>query len=459
MTDDDVLALDATSQADLVRSGAISARSLVEATLLRIEQVEPNVKAFRSVRADDALAAADEIDRRRAPLDDGRPLLGVPVAIKDDTDVADELTAWGSAAITRPAAEDAVVVARLRAAGAIVVGKTNVPELTLWPWTASRRWDTTHNPWNTVVTPGGSSGGSAAAVCSGMSALALGSDGGGSVRYPAGLTGLIGLKPQRGRIPIGPEHGSAWHGLLALGPLTRSVRDAALFLDVVGNDLPPGGYRAVLDERPEPLRIAVSTAPPPGSQADLSSDGRAAVEAIGELLTRLGHAVRHIEIDYGLASLWNGTVRLLKGVQADVAGVPNRRELERRTRRVAALGRLLPPGAALRAERRATAVAASINTVFDDADVVLTPLCGSAAPRIADCPASGALRSLHAANTSAWLVPWNVIGQPAIAVPAGLDPDGMPLAVQLAGRPSDEATLLRLAAQIEVHRPFPQWRA
>jgi amidase len=123
--------------------------------------------------------------------------------------------------------------------GAIIIGKTNVRELTLWPWTESTTWGTTRNPWNRNRTPGGSSGGSAAAVCTGMAAMALGSDGGGSIRYPAGLTGLVGLKPQRDRIPVGDEHGSGWHGLITLGPLTRSARDAALFLDVASNSPSP----------------------------------------------------------------------------------------------------------------------------------------------------------------------------------------------------------------------------
>lgn len=195
MTDLDLIANDATAQAELVRTGAVSARVLVEATLHQIKQVDPTVNAFRVVLADQALADADRIDARSRPGADERPLIGVPVAVKDDTDVAGQITAWGSASHGGPAVDDAEVVSRLRAAGAIIVGKTNVPELTLWPWTASERWETTRNPWNPDRTPGGSSGGSAAAVCAGMSAIAIGSDGGGSIRYPAGLTGLVGLKP------------------------------------------------------------------------------------------------------------------------------------------------------------------------------------------------------------------------------------------------------------------------
>lgn len=459
MTALDLVATDATEQAEMVRSGRVSARSIIEATLRRIERLDGSINAYRVVLAESAMAAADRIDA----LSDGDraslPLAGVPVAIKDDTDVEGQVTAWGSKAHRGVCERDSEVVARLRGAGAVIIGKTNVPELTLWPWTASTRWGVTRNPWALERTPGGSSGGSAAAVCTGMAAIALGSDGGGSVRYPAGLTGLVGVKPQRGRVPVGPEHNSGWHGLLVLGPIARSVRDAALFLDVVTQDRGSSTVRDAVIARPERLRIAVSTNPPPGTQVSLTAAGCEAVEIASKLLIGLGHEVFEVDIDYGLASLWNSTVRLLTGVRDDAASWPDRSDLERRTRAVARLGALLPPRSLPRALRREPEVAASINAVFDRADVVLTPLCASPAPLVDDCPNTGALRSLRKANTSAWLVPWNVIGQPAIAVPVGTDQHGLPTAVQLAGRAGDEATLLTLASEIEATLPFPKWAA
>jgi amidase len=221
MTDVELVALDATSLAEMVRSRSTSSRAVVEATLRRIDELEPAINAFRVVNGEAALVEADRIDAMAGDDLARLPLAGVPIAIKDDTDVVGESTAWGSSLDRGRTAHDAEVVARLRTAGAVIIGKTNVPELTLWPWTASERWGITRNPWDVERTPGGSSGGSAAAVCAGMAALALGSDGGGSIRYPAGLTGLVGLKPQRDRVPVGAEHASAWYGLLALGPLTR----------------------------------------------------------------------------------------------------------------------------------------------------------------------------------------------------------------------------------------------
>jgi len=290
-----------------------------------------------------------------------------------------------------------------------------------------------------------------------MAAMALGSDGGGSIRYPAGLTGLVGLKPQRHRIPVGPEHGSAWHGMLVLGPLARSVRDTALFLDVVTTSGRCKTFRGAVDTPPPALRIAVSTNPPPGTGVTLSAARRKTIDDAAELLSAVGHQIVHVDIDYGFASLWNSTVRLLKGVQDDVDSLPDRDALERRTRAVARLGRLIPARSLARVLEREQRVASSINRVFEVADVVMTPLCATAAPRITECPNRGALRSLRAASTSAWLVPWNVTGQPALTLPMGVDAQGLPTSIQLAGRTGDEATLLAVAAQIEATRPFHRW--
>ena len=290
-----------------------------------------------------------------------------------------------------------------------------------------------------------------------MCALALGSDGGGSIRYPAGLTGLVGVKPQRDRIPVGAEHGTAWNGLLRLGPLARSVRDATLFLDVVTTATPTIELRDALRRPPNKLRVAVSIAPPPGTNTNLSAAGRHAVDTAVARLHDLGHRIVDVDLDFGLAALWNSTVRLLKGIHHDVDTRTDRSLLEKRTRRTTRLGRLIPARALANTRRAEAAIAARMNAVFDHVDIVLTPLTATSAPRIEDCPSSGALRSLRAANTSARLVPWNVIGQPAAAIPVGLDDHGMPTAVQLAGRPGDEATILRLAAELEAHQPLPRW--
>ncbi len=226
-------------QAGLVRDGSVSPRELVELSLERIARLDPELNAFRVVLAEQARAEAAAAERDDGVAD--QPLRGVPVAVKDDLDVAGEVTAFGTGAYGPPAREDSEVVRRLRAAGAIVIGKTNVPELTQWPFTESITWGRTRNPWDLERTPGGSSGGSAAAVAAGLVPAALGTDGLGSVRIPAACCGLVGVKPQRGRVSYAPlaEH---WHGLSVIGPLVRRAADAALLLDVMAAERPARGF-------------------------------------------------------------------------------------------------------------------------------------------------------------------------------------------------------------------------
>ncbi|HLM51057.1 MAG TPA: amidase family protein, partial [Solirubrobacteraceae bacterium] len=212
------------AQAQAVRDRAVSPRELVELTLRRIEALDPTLNAFRVVLAEKALAEADQAAARVGAGDD-RPLLGVPVAIKDDTDVAGEVTTMGVDALDPPAPRDAEIVRRLRAAGAIVVGKTNVPQLLAHPFTENPAFGATRNPHDPLRTPGGSSGGSAAAVAAGLVGGAQGSDGAGSIRLPASHCGIFGIKPARGRISLAPL-AEAWHGCSVTGPITRRVRDA-----------------------------------------------------------------------------------------------------------------------------------------------------------------------------------------------------------------------------------------
>src|SRR6202011_478341 len=218
----------ASEQARLLAAGAITAPALLELYLQRIKLLDNKIRAYRVVLEESARVEAAAAQRR---LDSGdrRPLLGVPVAIKDDVDVAGEVTTMGTSAHGPPKDEDAEVVRRLRAAGAVILGKTMVPELCIWPFTESLTFGATRNPWDVDRTPGGSSGGSAAAVAAGLAAVALGSDGGGSIRIPSTWCGLYGIKPQRDRVPLAPHHG-AWNGLSANGPIARTVADAALFL-------------------------------------------------------------------------------------------------------------------------------------------------------------------------------------------------------------------------------------
>src|SRR5436309_4455512 len=283
-------------QAELIAAGEVSSRELVEVYLERIARLDGAFNAFRVVFAERARLEATQADARRG-AGGGRPLLGVPIGVKDDIDVAGELTAWGTNAIDVPAPADAEVVRRLREAGALIIGKTNVPELTQWPFTESATFGATRNPWDLQRAPGGSSGGSAAAVAAGLVGAALGSDGAGSIRIPAAWCGLFGLKPQRGRVSLAPRP-RAWHGLSVNGVLTRSVADTALFLDVASGAIdidedrapPPSvSFSQATATAPGRLRIAYSKRFPPGVLARLHDDARRALEDTVELLGSLGH--------------------------------------------------------------------------------------------------------------------------------------------------------------------------
>ncbi|HEV3230119.1 MAG TPA: amidase [Solirubrobacteraceae bacterium] len=454
-----------TRQAELIAQGEVSPRELVQTYLDRIERLDPQLNAFRVVFAERALAEADQAQGRQRAGGE-RPLLGVPVAIKDDIDVAGEVTAWGGVAHGPPASADAEVVRRLRTAGAIVIGKTNVPELTIWPFTESVRFGVTRNPWNTDRTPGGSSGGSAAAVAAGLVGVALGDDGGGSIRIPAACCGLVGLKPQRGRVSLMPRH-RAWHGLSVNGGLTRSVRDTALLLDVIAgavdgdDDRAPEPERSFTESasaRPGRLRIAVSAKVPPGLIARVAPEVRRSLDETAELLRSLGHDVSREDPDYGLSGL-SFIARYVRGIHDDAEEVAHPERLEPRTRGMARLGRLVSDRALARILRREDDQARRINGIFDRHDVVMTPTFATPPPLVGRWEGRGALWTFNGvASFVPYCAAFNHTGQPALAVPAGFTADGLPLSVQLVGRPNDEGTLLSLAAQLEAERRWADRR-
>jgi amidase len=446
-------------QAELIAAGEVSSRELVELYLGRIERYDPQLNAFRKVFAERALLEAGQADARRGAGGE-RPLLGVPIAIKEDADVAGEETRFGTGAGDRPVPADQEVVRRLREAGAIVIGKTNVPEMTLWPFTETPTFGATRNPWNLQHTPGGSSGGSGAAVSGGLVGGALGSDGLGSIRIPSSFCGLFGIKPQRHRISLAPhtEQLYGWHGLAVYGPIARSVRDAALFLDATAQTGPAQGtFSEAAARTPGRLRIAVSTKPILPQPVDARE--LRAVEQTSELLRSLGHEVVQRDPDY---PPWLGphlVARFLRGAHDAAMDLGNVERMERRTRQIVRMGRLVGESGLARALASEAALVARVGKVFEDHDVLLTPATARPALRIGEYEGRGALWTI---NGGTRLIPflgtWNATGQPAAAVPAGFTEDGLPLSVQLVGRPHDEATLLSLGAQIEAERPWTQDR-
>ncbi len=453
----------AARQAELVRAGEVGSRELTEAYLERIERIDPELNSYRVVMAERALAEAEQADRRRT-AGEQRPLLGVPVAVKDNVDVAGELTTHGTGAFPDRATADAEIVRRLRAAGAVILGKTNLPELAITGSTESMNWGVTRNPWNTDRTCGGSSGGSAAAVAAGLAAAGHATDGGGSIRIPAACCGLFGLKPQRGRVSLMPDP-QHWHGMSVAGAVTRTVLDNALFLDVVSGaaegdaHTPPPPAQPFADYATRPpgtLRIAVSARP--SMPMPVGEAPRAALRETADLLRSLGHSVEDRDPAYGrLGEVF--TPRFLKGIEDDAARVPQPARLSRRTRGFARLGSGIPRPVLAKAMRDEAAHAERVNRLFADHDVLMTPITTRTQVRAAEWEGMGAFRTLIGMlRVYPFTVPWNATGQPAASVPAGFTDDGLPLAVQLVGKPGDEGTLLSLAAQIEAERPWADRR-
>ncbi|GHI03349.1 amidase [Streptomyces cellostaticus] len=425
-----------------VRAKEVTPREVLAEHLARIERLDGRVGAFRTVRAEAALAEADAVGSRAGLAE--LPLAGVPVAVKDNLAVHGESHRNGSAATPdTPAAEDHVTVARLRAAGAVVVGLTNVPELCVFGTTEGVH-GTARNPWDTSRTAGGSSGGSAAAVAAGLVPLALGNDGMGSLRIPAANCGLVTLKPGHGVVPAGIGNGD-WFGMSENGPLATTVEDLRLMLSVLADT----GF-ARREER-TPLRIAAAVRSPLAG-VSVSKPYTTAVREAAGVLTKAGHRVRRAEPPYplslGVTSLQHWTA----GTAVDAQGLDPAR-LARRTRVHASVGRRFVHG--VRTGDRRERLRDRLTPFFTEHDVLLTPALARRSPKAAPWHERGWLRNLLA-NTacSPFTPPWNLTGWPAMSVPFGALPSGAPCAVQLVGRPGTEEDLLALAEELEQLRPW-----
>ena len=430
-----------------MRTGTLTARAATERALARIEQTQPLTNAWQIVRAEKALAEADAVDARadRAQL----PLAGVPIAIKDNIPVAGEPMRDGSeASDPAPRAADHEVVRRLRAAGAVVVGITRVPELCLWGATDSR-FGITRNPWDLERTPGGSSGGSGAAVAAGDVAIAHGNDGLGSIRIPAACCGLVGIKPGLGVIPadIGAD---SWNDTSENGPLATTVADLALAYSVMADD--PASAEVVA---PEKLRIAWSATSPVAGMPPAKEWANAA-QSTADLLRELGHQVANRSPGYPVSLLTTTALRFWTidaAVDADLFVDQSR--LEPRNRRHVKIGRALQGRGLPQAAREHWRTIAE--AFFAETDVLLTPTLAHTPLKAKEWARGGWLPSLLAnVRYAPYAAPWNFVGWPAMSVPAGVDKAGRPLGIQLVGRPGSERLLLGLAGQIEQRRPWPR---
>jgi len=463
--------LDATAQAELVRSGELTAVDLVDAAIARIEQVNPAINAviasfYERAREQAAVAPTDA------------PFAGVPFLLKDivaeyeGTPIA-EGSAFLAGNYISP--QDSELVRRYRQSGLIILGKTNTPEFALLPTTEPVAYGASRNPWNTDLTTGGSSGGSTAAVAAGMVAVAHGNDGGGSIRVPSSCCGLVGLKPTRGRNPMGPHIGDAGNGLLCDHVVTRSVRDSAAILDISSGPAMGDPYWPRTPERPfaeevgrEPkrLRIGLGTAPPNGAAAH--PDCIAAVEATARLCEELGHDIVEAspQIDGSLykafGNVWAGFLCwAIKDWAIRSGREPEEKYFEPATWRTYLHGQRQSSGDYLLAVQTLQQVGRDVAQFYVDYDVWLTPTLAQLPMPLGYFDYTRETRKQHIARLgeyTCFTLIANATGQPGISLPLHWNDQNLPIGIQLLGRYGDEATLIQLAGQLERACPWSHRR-
>ena len=445
----------ALEQASAIRRREVSSTELTQAHLDRIEALNPRLNAFVLLTPEVALEQARTVDA--APSADGdHHLRGVPVSIKDLTSLAGYPMTLGSKVFedtTLPI--DFFPVARLKEEGCPILGKTNLSEFGTRPTTEHGLFGATHNPWNLAHSAGGSSGGAAAAVATGLCAFAHGSDGGGSVRIPSSCCGTVGLKPSRGRISPGPLLGEHWAGLSTDGSIARTVADAAAGLDAMGGHLPGDAYWADIDGRfadharptDRKLRVGFSVA----SGAKVDDDVKACVRAVAKLLDGLGHEVTEEGPD---TEPFRGPFQLI--VVSGIGSLPIADESLLDPFNVQALnfGKRLTAVDYVRAVDAIRMHSRFVVGFWDTHDVLITPTLPRTAPPLNTLGMNLETAGDEYMDFVSFTFPWNCTGQPAISLPLGVDSDGLPIGVQLVGPPRGEAVILGLAAQLEQAMPW-----
>lgn len=456
-----------TELAASVRSGELSSRELVDVSLRRIDAFGPQVNAFVDVDHEGARTAADAIG-----ADDERPFAGVPIAVKANRAVAGLRLTLGSDFMGDfTPAHDHNVVRRLRAAGFVIVGTTCLPEWGISPVTESRRFGATRNPWDLARTPGGSSGGAAAAVAAGLVPIAHGNDGGGSLRIPAACCGLVGLKPQRGRVSHAPEVGEQF--LVQDGVLTRTVRETALLLDVLaGPEIGDASWAPPPDEpfadsaarEPGRLRIGITTAMPL-LEAELHPACERAAHDAAALLRELGHEVEEVTPPWrapGLLQLFAAAFGPAVCAQIAFAALlagrdPTQDDVEPLSWALWERSKGIDSVNAQLAALRLQGLGRQIVSWAEPYDAILTPALAQPPVPIGEldpCGPGPMDTFARGGHFTPYTAISNVTGSPAISLPLYEHEDGLPLAVQLIGRPAQEGALLALAAQVEAAHPW-----
>lgn len=478
MTDrslDDFLSLDATGQAAAIASGGVSRTEAVDAAIARAEAVNPTINAIIHPRYD--RARHDATGRTTGPF------AGVPMVVKDlGCPMAGEPMHLGTrflkeAGFTAP--RDSHLARRFADAGFVVIGRTNTPEFGSTITTEPLSYGPSRNPWNLGHSTGGSSGGSAAAVSAGIVAVGHANDGGGSIRIPASECGLVGLKPSRGRVSVGPDLGESWAGLSIDGTVTRSVRDTAAVLDQIHGYEPGDPYTAPAPSRPyaaevgaDPGRLRIGVLDHPLFDFQLNHpESAASVTETARTLERLGHSVEiawperlgeeaYADIFPAIVAVY--TVADIEFFERVLGRAIDDSELELDNMFLRAMGRTITSSAHVANLSWLHAWSREVVSWWHPAggaagyDVLVTPTLAGPPPRLGELSGEGAYDKLRSilAYTS-W---FNVTGQPAISLPLAMSSDGLPMGVQFVAAPNREDVLIRLASQLEAATPWAQRR-
>lgn len=465
--------LDATAQADLVRKKEVSPLELVETAIAGIERVNPQLNAVIIPLFEKARAQA------KSPALPAGPFRGVPLVLKDLVcATAGDPLHNGMQALkeaSHVAAYDTYLAAKFQAAGFICVGRANTPELGLIPTTEPAAYGPTHNPWHLAHSTGGSSGGSAAAVAAGLVAVGHANDGGGSIRVPASECGLVGLKPSRGRVSLGPTIGEMWQGFAIEGVVTRSVRDTAAILDAIAGPMPGDPYVALAPQRsyalevgrdPGKLRIGLMKTSPKGG-APLHADCVAAVETAAQALASLGHFVEEThpaaldEAEY--LSHFGAVVTAHAHAALQEIGQMLGRELTQNdvepwTWANANRGRSLSAGQYVAAIGWLQAWSRRVAQWWAHGfDLLLTPTMATPPPVLGELVATtDTIRTVakRVYSLMQFTPQYNITGQPAISVPGHWNTAGLPIGIQLVAALGREDLLIQIAAQLEQARPW-----
>ena len=463
--------LDATAQAELLRKKEIKPIELVEAVIELIEKLNPKINAVVTRMYDEARTAANAEP-------EPTPFAGVPFLLKDLLAAYKGVpTTSGSRYLSSfEPNQDSELVSRYKRAGLIVVGKTNTPEFGILPTTESELFGAARNPWNTGHTTGGSSGGSAAAVAAGIVPMAHANDGGGSIRIPASCCGIFGLKPTRARIPLGPNFGDIYSGMVVEHAVTRTVRDSARLLDATAGSMLGDPYCAPEPTRPfieevgvDPgkLRIAFLTAAPLGTP--IHQDCVAAVEDAAKLLVNLGHEVVNSAPPINGEMMWKSFMAIwaagvnwsIQSASLLIGRMPAEGELEPLTNALNEIGKKVSASDYLLSVQYFQILTRQIAEFMQDFDLLLTPTLGSPPLKLGSfAPApEDAMAGMRVASEFVPFTPiCNITGQPAMSVPLYWNAAGLPIGTHFIGRYGDEATLIRLAAQLEQARPWANRR-